>query len=882
MNRYLRALCGSALLLCTVAVVAQITLVDGHWDRVEIDGQQVCVRSTGEQIPTDYLSPSYAGSRCNSFNIFEAWLQTAEALPLGTIQICSDGRGYTSDPTCASAGGGVDLAATGTIPNFSGLVEDVDTISHDFSQYFTCTNCATVTYSLETVSGSSCVSGMNNWTITASTGVAANTGMDSVSGTCRVRASDSGGTSVLGPNSFSWAFSTPGTETDPPPQGDWWDSPVGGSGTVTLSMLLPPDYGGSGVEDIQLSADDSVVATITAGVGAGLAQSYTEGEVGTVAGTPVYTDPDTESPSITCQGTGFDTAGAHSFCYSYRTVSGDFYSVIQIDSVSSGNSSFDQHGIVYNANGVDDGSPFVSWYYQGNDKCQAKYSDVQDGGRTVLGTFDCTLPVRLVLRRVSDLWTFGHKHPTTDDFYNFPLTDRAISVGTQGNAGAFVTANDGSMDITGNFSNFYVNNEAIVTYERSTMVAEDYDFVVRDLETTPNASVASVTITGTPGAPPTSGDHKWFPGDYIRFPTGDSQTTILNTRVPELCAMANVKGALYKRDWSQVETGEGVYNLTSTRQITDALAACNKRLILEIRAQDPNCNASPAYLMDAAYEGGVSQQINPAGGFYRCNPLWWKAVVMDRFILLMAAIAAEFETDPNFEMVNSSETAHGQPANVANNTVHWPSGYQSGLTVDYSPPAYVTQLKRLIDAAKGTNPLFPTTGFGMFINFISQASTSDTEDLISHLEQTGGIHGWPDTFPQGIAPSSCGAGCTNPGTVETRSAGQKIRMGLEGSGTDYRPLMACISSIQPPEMGGGDGNHTPDDLFTELNTNLDCAYAAWTRKTWELNGVDGVDEANWLSGGTLQPNGLKAAINAGYTYDNTTCPANYTAGCEAP
>lgn len=121
MNRYLRALSGSALLLCAVAVVAQITLIDGDWEVVEIDGQYFCQRTTGELIDTGYRrGKNWASARCVSFELYEGFIQTAEAVSI-RIARCPDGTLNMADPTCVAA-------STPTAPALSVQVQGADTL----------------------------------------------------------------------------------------------------------------------------------------------------------------------------------------------------------------------------------------------------------------------------------------------------------------------------------------------------------------------------------------------------------------------------------------------------------------------------------------------------------------------------------------------------------------------------------------------------------------------------------------------------------------------------------------------------------------------------------------------------------------------------------
>lgn len=365
---------------------------------------------------------------------------------------------------------------------------------------------------------------------------------------------------------------------------------------------------------------------------------------------------------------------------------------------------------------------------------------------------------------------------------------------------------------------------------------------------------------------PGNGDHvKWNPGPYLRFPQGDDYQTILNLRIPEVCSMAHVQGIQIYEDWASIEKSKDVYDFSQQRAIYDAIAACGKRMVLQVHAVRflPSCGSvAPSYLWTAAYEGGVTITPNED----RCVAMLWKPAVMDRFIALMNAIAAEFEREPYFEGVAISETAVGTQGTV----VQQQPGVDTQWTVGYSCSAFLTQLKRVIDSSVKS---FPRTNKILYYNFIPACAQSEEVELMAYMADKGIMMGGPDLFPQNIPAVQ-----PNPGTIRERTTGQRIYIGEIG-GTDYRRIMSCGNAVQPPEMGGRAGNHTPAALFNEGNNELRCSHIFWTRKDWEISDPDyGIDSANWTNdNGTTTS--LRAFLNSGKGDSTiTACPAAY-AGC---
>jgi hypothetical protein len=325
---------------------------------------------------------------------------------------------------------------------------------------------------------------------------------------------------------------------------------------------------------------------------------------------------------------------------------------------------------------------------------------------------------------------------------------------------------------------------------------------------------------------------KWNPGPYVLMPSGDDHRTIVNERIPELCAMPNVKGLQIRNHWAGMESSKGAYDFTEEREIYDAISACGKRLVLQVWSVrfSPTCSGIvPSYITsNAEYEGGVTLTSSND----RCIAMLWKKTVMDRFIALKEALAREFEPLPYFEGIVVSETAVGNLPSSAG----------------YSASAFVAQLKRAIDSAASK---FPTSNRILYLNFLAQGNQSLAIDLMQHMADNGIMMGGPDTFP--------------PPLDDT--LGAAIYRGEIG-GVDYSRTIPAGFAVQPPEMGGTQGDFKIEEYYSHCTKTNKCSHMFWTRKQWEIS----VGDTKWLTD-------IKPAIISGSLNISKGCPAAYQNRC---
>jgi len=875
MKRLKSALLGAALLFALPAI--------GQWtSERKPDGTWACVSPTAT-FDTGYISRQYANARCGVLTILDSVFgqNVAEAaLSLDRIQRCADGLMVLTDPTCLR-----DDAATlnindSLLPN---LLNVTASFSANYRSAVTGTEAAAATCNIVYDSGDDAAT--NGWSLSGDNII--NDAMDTgTSGALRY--SCVGATLSALSDAHSWSIPTPGgTDTADPPVGDWADPvSVSDTGQIELRILQGSDDRAnfSGLATYNFYRDKAVDGSPSFTLAApdpGVPFVGTNVELGTVdgAGTYTWTGNDLEITCPDADAPGFDgwLSGASvgvNGCAVLIEISGDFRLRWGAGGTTGGNGSFMDYGaVVFDSATVAgvDGTEGFCWAsnqeasdqtnQRDQDRCKPSsgsgFTDHQNALRS---------PRVNQLIRSGDTWTRGHRTASTYPFATGTSYTQAFPSAVV--VGLFCTDNDGTAGVTCLFEDVALTTGIGALSTTDTITGtHNYIFTAEDAEG--NESLGSPEITATAGAPPSPGTYKWRPGPLV---AGNSfGSSPLQNNFTEICAMTNVVGVQIVMRWSQLETGSTTagasYTFSTLQSYVNTMDACGKVVVLQLQRQAGGMtNPGPAYLRnEAQYDGGTYyvQQYDDT------HIKAWVPAIMDRYIALENALAAQFEDQDAFYGIIFPETVFGGTTPTA-----------EGWTLS----GWVTQIKRMLTARLS---VFPTTNKITFANFLNTAGTSTYVDLMNAIRDSEGVVGGPDIYPQGIGSSGCGAGCTNPGTVETRTAGQNVYAGITG-GNDYRDEMTCMTAIQPPEMGGRKGNHTPANLFAEGNGVLDCGNLFWWYKTYQLDtsstpGSGGVDEANWNSGGTLAPNGLKAFINAGSANasgDALTCPENYSGGCQ--
>jgi hypothetical protein len=335
-----------------------------------------------------------------------------------------------------------------------------------------------------------------------------------------------------------------------------------------------------------------------------------------------------------------------------------------------------------------------------------------------------------------------------------------------------------------------------------------------------------------------SGTLKWHPGHYMSLRNRHRDPT---KELPQIDAIKNestLKGALITWKWRDLETAKGVYDFTSIDTYLQRIKSLgtSKRLIIHVydRAwSNPNSTTVPDYLKaDPIYNGG---EIPMANGV---TALIWEQAVMDRYIELTRALGKRYDSDPNVEGIQFSETAMAFSA-------------QYPAPQSFTNAAHLVQIKRLGAAARDA---WPHTNVFISTNYLG--SDSQMEDLIKYCLNNRLIVGGPDTWTRAWVDSG-----------KRALQSDEIVNGNRGSGTDYRGQIGIKSEIQSTELGGYIATFTPQEVYDVAYNINKAQYILWDR-----NDYYGGDEQKWATG-------ILPFIRSVNGASHTACPGSFNGAC---
>jgi hypothetical protein len=194
--------------------------------------------------------------------------------------------------------------------------------------------------------------------------------------------------------------------------------------------------------------------------------------------------------------------------------------------------------------------------------------------------------------------------------------------------------------------------------------------------------------------PPTTvqGKVKWHPGHYLEAYHPDKPD-----EYSAALSSPYMKGIQMRYRWRELEPEKGKYNFTTIDNNLTEVKAKGKRLLIYLLDQDYwGNNSVPDYMInDPAYSGGQVFKGN------RCNPKFWEQPVMDRYIALVKALGAKYDSDPNFEGISTNERDIGAKDD------------------SYSDRKYIDQIKRAQAAMVEAFPnslVFESLGWTPFLS----------------------------------------------------------------------------------------------------------------------------------------------------------------------
>jgi hypothetical protein len=348
---------------------------------------------------------------------------------------------------------------------------------------------------------------------------------------------------------------------------------------------------------------------------------------------------------------------------------------------------------------------------------------------------------------------------------------------------------------------------------------------------------ASVCIGSNCVTTPVGGKIKWNPGHYAASNGTLYGGTKASGWYPSMDgALANypwIVGFRLWVTWGALETSKGVYDFTQVDAILNRLKTqygTPRHLVLNLYHSGPSnqwkqgaTSVVPAYIQqDSSYGpspvGGSFGWwgLNTAGvsnGPY--EPALWRPAVMARYIALVQAIGAHYDSDPNFEGMMFQEDVY------------------SALTKgsDYTPAAMTTQAQNLLTAAVAafphTNVIFENTwGLG--------DGVTGAQNFEAWMMQNRVAAGTADTVGESVWALPMAAG--RPASVNW---GMSAYMGMADTGGKYtagdlRAQGPAMLDIEADDIAGtyyraSGGPFSPADICAALNNRYRATHAFWTR-----------------------------------------------------
>lgn len=225
--------------------------------------------------------------------------------------------------------------------------------------------------------------------------------------------------------------------------------------------------------------------------------------------------------------------------------------------------------------------------------------------------------------------------------------------------------------------------------------------------------------------------NKFTPGMYNALPHSETYSSASWTAVKNevFNTLPIYRGAMVRYMWPDLEDlVQGSYNFTDITNKLNDMHAQGKKLVILIHSRSfaisgTRFHVVPTYMRNATYENGEYQWTGSGQVGY--NIAIYNANVQARYIALLQALAAAFESHPGFEGVGFTETSVGT------------------TTPALTPTQDTARLNGIINVLTQAKAAFPTTMVFQFFNF----TQSNIATLIPALIPVGiGLH-CPDIMP---------------------------------------------------------------------------------------------------------------------------------------
>jgi hypothetical protein len=306
------------------------------------------------------------------------------------------------------------------------------------------------------------------------------------------------------------------------------------------------------------------------------------------------------------------------------------------------------------------------------------------------------------------------------------------------------------------------------------------------------ALITALALAGAArGEPGTNAEHaaamKWHPGHYIIAWPDQSATS-----VERFLTNPVVRGVKVLYFWRDLEPRKGEYDFSRIEKDLAVVRKHDKQLFIMVYERRWGLKMPaprekmpvPNYLLDdPIYNGAGLPLSNQRGWIARL----WHPPVMERLCALVAELGKRFDTEPNFEGINTEETAIG---------------------LDERPEDFTTesQLQAWKSYATALGRAFPHSTKLIFLNWFQRP-----EELAKHCAAQGVGFGGPDIVPF---------------TADRRPAS---RMPGERAAEPYQGQVPIGRDVQSPDWEPRYGSPTPQELFDHAVDELHCNYVFWSQ-----------------------------------------------------
>lgn len=220
----------------------------------------------------------------------------------------------------------------------------------------------------------------------------------------------------------------------------------------------------------------------------------------------------------------------------------------------------------------------------------------------------------------------------------------------------------------------------------------------------------------------------------------------------------------------------------------------------------------PEYIKTAPYamSGGYAGN---EGGLVAGTTSWYANLrstpVADRWIALIQALGARYDTNPHVEAVLCTEES-----SVAQNATY---PYPGNRTANEFRDATLTEWRRIGRAARLA---FPNTLVTVMANYCSDR----LDDLLADAEAYGYGIGGPDVYPNPYVYPG--------GALHSLPEATRVYMGLLGGNVaakDYRGILFYSDQNQSPVYASKEGAYLPEEIRQQMVNVQQQSHCIWVR-----------------------------------------------------